>query len=139
MYSANKLELISSPINIEGRIWGIDFSKIPTGAASPKGPKGHGNPPLVSQLAVASGADMAIIFDASFQPWLQVHRPRTARTIRVHPSQPIIAIGDGSGFVAIVDYEREETLKEFRVGSRVNTGRTFNLLILSNVTISSHA
>ena len=32
-----------------------------------------------------------------------------------------MAIGDGSGYVAIVDVEREDTMKEFRAGTRVNT------------------
>ena len=123
MYSADTFEPISSPLKIEGRIWGIDFSKMPTSSTSPKVLKSPGNSPSNSHLAVATGADMAIVFDPTFQPWLQVHRPRTARAIRFHPSLPVVAIGDGSGFVAIVDYEQEETLREFRVGSRVNTGK----------------
>lgn len=122
IYSAATYELITAPLNIEGRIWGIDFSKLPSETVSPKASKSPANSQYISEIAVASGADMAIVFDTSFQPRLQVHRPRTARTIRFHPSLPIVAIGDGSGFVAIVDYEQEETLKEFRVGSRVNTG-----------------
>ena len=32
-----------------------------------------------------------------------------------------MAIGDGSGYVAVVDIEHEDTVKEFRAGSRVNT------------------
>lgn len=64
---------------------------------------------------------MAIIFDTKFQPCLQVHRPRTARCLKYHPSLPLLAIGDGSGLLSVVDYANEETIKEFHVGSRVNT------------------
>ena len=125
LYSSDNFELITSPLKIEGRIWGIDFSKMPSDAPAASTPKSSSTSTyIISQLAVASGADMAIVFDNQLQPWLQVHRPRTARAIRFHPNLPIIAIGDGSGFVSIVDIEREETLKELHLGSRVNTGMT---------------
>lgn len=123
LFSSETYEPIVEPIHLDGRIWGIDFSPPelpPPGTASDKdvvNAKSAHN----SNLAVASGSDVAIIFDAKFQPCLQVHRPRTARCLKYHPNLPILAIGDGSGQVAIVDYENEETIKEFCAGSRVNT------------------
>jgi len=106
-------------IPIDGRIWGIDFSRHT--AASNSNPKSEGDPSYSYQMAVASGSDVAIIFDAAFLPCLHVPRPRTVRGLVFHPRLPILAIGDGSGYVAIVDYDQEETLKEFNAGSRINT------------------
>lgn len=121
LYSAETFQLITSPLKIDGRIWGVDFSKMPAGSITPRASRNQTKSQCASHIAVASGADMAIMFDTSFQPWLQVHRPRTARALCYHPNQPLLAIGDGSGFLAILDYEQEETIKEFQVGSRVNT------------------
>ncbi|CAB9511665.1 WD domain, G-beta repeat [Seminavis robusta] len=128
LFNAQTFERILSQ-KIDGRIWGIDFCRtVRTDATtSPRTIAGVTSPVSIAtgsygwQMAVASGADVAIIFDTSLQPWLQVHRPRTARALRYHPNLPILAIGDGSGCLAIVDYEQEETLKDFLVGSRVNT------------------
>ena len=124
LFSSDTFEPVTDPIKIDGRVWDIDFSRPPNPVcASPIAASDPASAISIasSQMAVASGSDVAIIFDPAFMPCLQVHRPRTARALRYHPTLPLLAIGDGSGFVAIVDYELEDTVKEFRAGSRVNT------------------
>ena len=99
-----------------GRIWDIGF--LPAmGEDDKKEPIDQG-----CALAVASGDYKTVFFNTeNLQPTLQVLRSRTVRCLAYHPHDPVIAIGDGAGSVAIVDFKEEETISEFDVGGRVNT------------------
>ena len=97
----------------DGRIWDIEFAKLTRGCDE--------NLDLSSAMAVASGDNKAIFYDTTdMQPTLQVLRSRTVRCISYHPMLPLVAMGDGAGMVAVVDYVAEDTTIELDVGSRVN-------------------
>ena len=94
----------------DGRIWDIDFIKTNCDESG-----------LSCGMAVASGDYKTIFFDLkSMQPTLQVMRTRTVRCLSYHPTISLLAMGDGAGTVAVVDYVEEETIMEFEVGGRVN-------------------
>lgn len=120
IFNSDTFENVTDPIDIDGRVWGIEFRQ-PGSSLVAVNDTASTNPSAAPQLAIASGADVAIIFDDAFKPCLHIHRPRTARTLCYHPILPLVAIGDGSGYVAVVDVEHEDTVKEFRAGSRVNS------------------
>ena len=94
-----------------GRIWGIAFKPtIPDDDDEAK-----------CAMAVASGDYKTLLFDKNtLEPALQVIRTRTVRCIDYHPFRSWISVGDGAGYVAIVDYSEEETITEFDVTGRVN-------------------
>jgi hypothetical protein len=71
-------------------------------------------------IAVALGNYTTVVLDESLEPTLQVARSRTMRCLKYHPTLPLLAMGDGAGTVAIVDYENQEVVHELDIGGRVN-------------------
>jgi WD40 repeat protein len=113
IFSAENFEILHS-LPLEGRIWDIGFIKHLQNNAD-------GGMDLSCGIAVACGDYKAIFYDTNaMQPTLEVIRPRTVRCLNYHPNLPLLATGDGSGLVAIVDYLAEDTIAEFEVGGRVN-------------------
>lgn len=101
-------------MTLAGRVWGVGF--IPGSLVATLGEKASG-----SAMAVGTGDYVATIYDgASYQPTLQIMRTRTVRCVKYHPSLPLLAIGDGSNHVAIIDYVDEGPVEMFDVGGRVN-------------------
>lgn len=100
-------------IKLDGRIWDIGFVQHHF-------ENKNGKTNETCAMAVASGDYKTIFFDEAFQPTLQVIRSRTVRCLDYHPNSSLVAVGDGAGIVAIVDYREEETVAEFEVGGRVN-------------------
>uniref|UniRef100_A0A7S4HP16 Ion transport domain-containing protein n=2 Tax=Odontella aurita TaxID=265563 RepID=A0A7S4HP16_9STRA len=107
--SSLDLKARCGPIQAKGRIWSIDFMR--------NGCKEIG-------LAVSTGDYLATIYDIRNDlpmPTLQVSRPRTVRSLCYHPDLPVLALGDGSNHVTIIDLIEEETIWEFSVGGRVHS------------------
>lgn len=102
----DSLKVVKSA-KLEGRVWDIEFKKQ--------------NDVANCAIAVACGDYKTIFFDWSLQPTLQVVRPRTVRCLDFHPKLPLLVMGDGAGYLAIVDYQEEETVKELKVGGRMNS------------------
>jgi hypothetical protein len=99
---------------LDGRVWDVRFNRRNDVESS-------SDKTIEScAIAVACGDYKTIFFDWSLQPTLQVVRPRTVRCLDYHPKLPLLAMGDGAGCLAIVDYQEEETVKELKVGGRVN-------------------
>ena len=71
-------------------------------------------------IAVALGDYTTVVLDESFEPTLQVLRSSTMRCLKYHPTLPFLAMGDGAGTVAIVNYEDQEVVHELEIGGRVN-------------------
>ncbi len=72
--------------------------------------------------AVTVGQNMAQIFDmSSFEPSMEITRKRTVRCLRYHPTLPILAIGDGSNEIVVVDLVGERRVASFTVEGRVNS------------------
>jgi hypothetical protein len=111
---ADNLKPTCKPLDIDGRVWAVDFM-----------------PPFITDqlrlgssygMAVGSGDYVATLFDTdTFQPTLQVLRPRTVRCLVYHPVLPFIAVGDGGNTISIVNIEQEETSQEIRAAGRVNS------------------
>jgi hypothetical protein len=99
---------------LDGRIWDVGFNRQKDVESS--------SYKVVDScaIAVASGDYKMIFLDWLLQPTLQVVRPRTVRCLNYHPKLPLLALGDGAGCLAIVDYQEEDTVKEFKIGGRVN-------------------
>lgn len=115
LFTTCNFKITRGPMPLGGRIWSIDF--IPEGVISNVGVKAW----AAASMAVGTGDYICTLFDGTtFLVMLQVMRTRTVRCVRYHPLLPLIAIGDGSNLVAIVDYLEQEMLEEFDVGGRVN-------------------
>lgn len=108
-----RLNLVKST-TISGRIWDIGFIRNNDTSKSQE------NNSDGCAIAVASGDYNTIFFDMSLQATLQVFRTRTVRCLDYHPTLPLLAVGDGAGMLAIVDYRQEETMEEFNIGARLN-------------------
>ena len=52
---------------------------------------------------------------------MQITRKRTVRCLRYHPTLPILAVGDGSNEIVIVDLVGERRIASFSVDGRVNS------------------
>jgi len=114
-FSACTYKRSRDPIQLGGRIWDIDF--IPQTVFANVGEKAW----VAANMAVATGDYMATLHDGTAcLPTLQVMRTRTVRCVKYHPTLSLLAIGDGSNLVTIVDYLEEESVQEFNVGGRVN-------------------
>lgn len=99
---------------LDGRIWGVEFLPKPSRDAEVSNATGT---PI---LAVASGDYKTIFFDDSLDIALQILRSRTVRCLDMHPRLAHVAMGDGAGTVAIVNYEVASNVHEFEMGGRVN-------------------
>jgi hypothetical protein len=107
VFSASDMKEKIKPVDLGARIWDIDFMPQTVSHKS-------------SFIAVALGDYTTIVLDESFEPTLQVARSRTIRCLKYHPTLPLLAMGDGAGTVAIVDYENQEVVHELKIGGRVN-------------------
>jgi len=116
VYSSSELKPKVNPIVFQGRVWDVDF--VPESVAGEKADGVNSSDPLL--LAVALGDYTTILLGTSFEPLLQISRSRTCRCLRFHPSQSILAIGDGADTVAIVDFVEGELLVELVFAGRVN-------------------
>jgi WD40 repeat protein len=110
VYDSLNLQAKVEPVKLEGRIWDIDF--VPENLSHVSGYK--------LLLGVALGDYSTIILNENFEPVLQVSRSRTCRCLSFNPTQNLMAVGDGAGFVTIVDYSDEELVTEIDVKGRVN-------------------
>jgi len=73
-------------------------------------------------LAITVGQNMAQIFDMNtYESSMEITRKRTVRCLRYHPTLPILAVGDGSNEIVIVDLVAERRVASFSVGGRVNS------------------
>mmetsp|Transcript_12248 Transcript_12248/g.35536 ORF Transcript_12248/g.35536 Transcript_12248/m.35536 type:complete len:1610 (-) Transcript_12248:86-4915(-) len=124
-FSSDKLRHHGEPVAINDRIWDIEAMQVPLLQISQNKKSPPSSPPSQSShplIAVASGDYKAVLYDGeTLEPMLQVMRPRAVRCLGSHPKQPLLAIGDSAGMVAVVDYHMEETIFEFEVGGRVNS------------------
>jgi hypothetical protein len=112
-YEGEKLSVKDKPFELDGRIWDIKF--LPSAVLQSDARLS------TCAMAVGSGDYTTLLFDIdTFQPTLQIFRPRTVRCIAYHPKEPFLAVGDGAGLVAIVDFVNEETAYELWVNGRVN-------------------
>eukprot|EP00934_Nitzschia_sp_Nitz4_P009346 Nitzschia sp. Nitz4//scaffold208_size52459//21883//26692//NITZ4_006812-RA/size52459-snap-gene-0.6-mRNA-1//-1//CDS//3329541657//9336//frame0 len=100
-------------IDIPGRVWGVDFK--PKGVVVPTS-----DGIVAYSLAVASGDYSAILYNESSEATLRVVRSRTVRCVGFHPKLPLLAVGDGAGSLAVIDYRREESIIDIDLGDRVN-------------------
>lgn len=107
VFSSSDMKEKIKPVDLGARIWDIDFMPQTVSHDS-------------SFMAVALGDYTTIILDQSFEPTLQVARSRTMRCLKYHPTVPLLAMGDGAGTVAIVDYQSQEVMHELKIGGRVN-------------------
>ena len=106
---------LRDPVDLEERIRSIHT--LPAAIAA--------NEPDASSFAVAigTGSNTAHILNSdNLKPTMEVVRTRSIRCLRYHPSLPVLAIGDGSGKVVIVDLLEERELAEFSSpeGLRIN-------------------
>jgi WD40 repeat protein len=112
VFTTNDLKRRVEPIVFGGRIWDIDF--VPKKLA-------RSSPTVSSPLmAIALGDYTTTVLDDSYEPVLQISRTLTCRCLKFHPSARVMAIGDGAGTVAVVDYDAGELLTELHAGGRVN-------------------
>lgn len=111
LFATENLKLfVPTPIACRGRIWDIDF--VP-GATNSIGPRR-----LI--MGIALGDNTTTILNESFEPVIVISRTLTCRCVKFHPSKRILAIGDGDGTVAIVDFDACEQIIELDVGGRAN-------------------
>lgn len=77
---------------------------------------------LSFSTAITVGQNAAQIFDMdSYQVTMEITRKRTVRCLSYHPTLPILAIGDGSNEIVIVDLIGERRVASFAVNGRVNS------------------
>jgi WD40 repeat protein len=107
IFSASDMKRKIQPVDLGARVWDIHFMPQTVSHDS-------------SFIAVALGDYTTVVLDESFKPTLQVARSRTMRCLKYHPTLPLLAMGDGAGTVAIVDYENQEVVHELEIGGRVN-------------------
>ena len=104
----NGLKSKIEPVVLGGRVWDVHFRPPMTPISS-------------FQVAVALGDYTTVLLNEKFEPSLQVPRSRTCRCVAFHPTEPLLATGDGANLVAIVDMIEEEVTHEIDAGGRVNT------------------
>jgi hypothetical protein len=107
IFSSSDMKRKIQPMDLGARIWDINFMPQAVSHAS-------------SYIAVALGDYTTVLLDESFEPTLKVARSRTMRCLKYHPTLPLLAMGDGAGTVAIVNYEIQEVVHELEIGGRVN-------------------
>jgi WD40 repeat protein len=106
VFKADSLEAKNDPITFQGRIWDVDFVPRSTNSVS-------------LYCAVALGDYTTVILDRAMEPILEISRTLTCRCLKFHPSQPVLAIGDGAGTVAIIDCDNGEVVTEIDLSERV--------------------
>lgn len=106
---------LCAPLKTGGRIKTIDslsqtaFSEL-------------GQQSLAFGTAITIGQNSALIIDMNtLQSTMEITRKRTVRCVRYHPSLPILAIGDGSNEVIVLDLVGERRVANFTVEGRVNS------------------
>jgi WD40 repeat protein len=115
LFNTSSFKTVLDPMPLGGRLWGIDF--IPQAVIGNVGKKFC----VTSSMVLGTGDYLATLYDGtSYLASLQVKRTRTVRCVKYHPWLPLLAIGDGSNHVVIVDFCEEEIMDEFHVGGRVN-------------------
>lgn len=113
--NANTYQPVCAPKKTWGRINTID-------SLSQQAQSELGNTSLLFGTAIAMGQNVAQIFDMnSFEAVMEITRKRTVRCLRYHPSLPILAIGDGSNEIIVVDLVEERRIASFSVDGRVNS------------------
>lgn len=77
---------------------------------------------LTFSTAITMGQNYVEVYDmSSYNVAMKITRKRAVRCISYHPSLPIMAIGDGSNEIIIVDLVGERRIASFFVNGRVNT------------------
>lgn len=115
MLDAISLKKRCDPVLIGGRIWMID-------ALSQKAYDDIGEYASSFGMAITSGRNICSVLDlVSNNVSMEITRKRTVRCQKYHPSLPVLAIGDGSSEVMVVDLAGERKLASFFVDGRVNT------------------
>lgn len=113
--NTTNFQQLCDPIPIPGRIWMVD-------SVSPLALTNVGEHASSFGMAVTYGKNTATVFDLnSNHISLEITRPRTVRCLKYHPTLPVLAIGDGSNEVIILDLVGERKLASFFVQGRVNT------------------
>jgi hypothetical protein len=103
------------PIEIGSRVWMID-------SLSQKAYIKTGEYASSFALAITTGRNVCSVFDLETNAVsMEITRKRTVRCQKYHPSLPVLAIGDGSNEVIIVDLVGERKLASFFVDGRVNS------------------
>lgn len=111
LFSLEKSTLkATKQLELTGRIWDVDF--VPSNL--------HDIGPTPLLLAVALGDYTTVLLDFAFDVKLQISRSLTCRCLKFHPVARVLAIGDGAGMIAVVDYDAGELLMEWDAGGRVN-------------------
>lgn len=73
-------------------------------------------------MAITNGRNICSVFDLQAKEAnIEITRKRTVRCIKFHPTLSVLAIGDGSNEVMIVDLVGERKLASFFVDGRVNS------------------
>ncbi len=103
------------PIFTGGRIWMID-------SLSQMAFDDVGEYATCFGAAITNGRNICSVFDLEAKEVnMEITRKRTVRCLRYHPNLPVLAIGDGSNEVMIVDLLGERKLASFLVKGRVNS------------------
>ena len=115
LMNAVSFRKVCEPIETKGRIWMIDSLSQPAYVDV-------GDYASSFAIAVTTGTNVCSVFDlSSHEVSIEITRKRTVRCLRYHPSLPVLAIGDGSNEVMIVDLVGERKISSFLVDGRVNT------------------
>ena len=113
--NTTNFQRLCDPILTPGRIWMVD-------SVSPFALNNIGEHATSFGMAVTYGKNTATVFDLnSNQIALEINRPQTVRCLKYHPTLPVLAVGDGSNEVIILDLVGERKLASFFVHGRVNT------------------
>jgi hypothetical protein len=105
----------ADPLDLGGRIWMID-------SLSQAAYNEIGEYSSSFGMAVTTGRNSCSILDLEARDVsMEITRKRTVRCQKYHPTLPVLAIGDASNEVMIVDLVGERKLVSFMVDGRVNT------------------
>ncbi len=114
LIDASSIQERCTPLDIGSRVWMID-------SLSEKAYNETGEYATSFALAISTGRNVCSVLDLETNEIsMEITRKRTVRCQTYHPSLPVLAIGDGSNEVIIVDLIGERKLASFFVDGRVN-------------------
>mmetsp|Transcript_5230 Transcript_5230/g.9965 ORF Transcript_5230/g.9965 Transcript_5230/m.9965 type:complete len:1602 (+) Transcript_5230:107-4912(+) len=115
MLDTSLFKKYSEPIDVGGRIWNIE-------SLSQAAYNEIGEYSSAFCMSITTGRNVCSILDLESRDIsMEITRKRTVRCQKYHPTLPVLAIGDASSEVMIVDLVGERKLFSFMVEGRVNT------------------